>query len=133
MVDGDLAAQRAVDLREQRRRHVDVGDAAHVGARHPAAEVGDDAAAEAHDHVAASEVGFREPVPELDGAFEALAGLAGGQDAHERIDAGGAQPAHEHRPRRALDGLVGDDRDGGAVDQPGEAPSSSRVVTTWIW
>ena len=67
MVDGDLAAERAVDHRQQRRRQVHVRDTAHVDARDPAAEVGDHAAAEAEDDVAAAEGALGEPVPELDG------------------------------------------------------------------
>ena len=39
MVDADLAADRAVDLREQRRRHLDDGDAAQVRRRGEAGDV----------------------------------------------------------------------------------------------
>ena len=46
VVHADLAADRAVHLREQRRRHVDERDAAQVGRRREAGHVADDAAAE---------------------------------------------------------------------------------------
>ena len=49
MVDADLAADGAVDLREQRRRHVDERDAAQVGGRGESGHVADDAAADGDD------------------------------------------------------------------------------------
>jgi hypothetical protein len=49
MVDRGLAAHRRVDLREQRRRHLDERHAALVGRGGEAGEVADHAAAERHD------------------------------------------------------------------------------------
>ena len=49
VVDADLAADRAVDLRQQRRRHLDDRDAAQVGRRGEAGDVADDAAADGDD------------------------------------------------------------------------------------
>ena len=49
VVDADLAADRAVHLRQQRRRHVHERDAAQVGRRGEAGHVADDAAAEGDD------------------------------------------------------------------------------------
>ena len=46
VVDADLAADRAVDLRQQRRRHLDDRDAAQIGRRREAGDVADDAAAD---------------------------------------------------------------------------------------
>jgi hypothetical protein len=48
-VHGGLATDRGVDHREQRRRHLDVGNAAQVGRRHEARHVAHDAAAQ-RDH-----------------------------------------------------------------------------------
>ena len=46
VVDADLAADRAVDLREQGRRHMRERDATEVGGSGEAGHVADDAAAE---------------------------------------------------------------------------------------
>ena len=46
VVDADLAADRAVHLRQQRRRHVHEGDAAQEARRGKAGRVADDAAAD---------------------------------------------------------------------------------------
>ena len=49
MVDADLAADRAVHLRQQRRRHLHDRDAAQVGGRGEPGDVADHAAAEGDD------------------------------------------------------------------------------------
>jgi hypothetical protein len=61
VVDAELAAERAVDHRQQRRRDVDVPHAAHVAARDPAAEIAHDAAADIDDHIAPRDRGLGEP------------------------------------------------------------------------
>jgi hypothetical protein len=121
VVDRDLAAEGAVDLREQRRRDVDVGDAAHVAAGHPSTEVGDDAAAEGEHHVAPREVRAGQPVPERDRLVEALAPLARGNAAHERVDPRALQPAHKRGAVELAHRLVRDDRDRDAVEHRAEA------------
>ena len=134
VVDGDLAAERAVDLREQRRRQVHVRDPAHVRARDPAAEVGDHAAAEREDHVAARERAAREPAPQPDRLLEALARLAGRDRADEHVAAELAQPADQARREQRLDDLVGDDRDAAALHERREplaaSPPGERVMWT---
>ena len=50
VIDADLAADRAVDLRHQRRRHLHEAHAAQVGRRGKADQVADDAAADRDDH-----------------------------------------------------------------------------------
>jgi hypothetical protein len=87
MVDRDLATERAVDHRQQRGRQVHVGHAAHVHGGDPAAEVGDHAAAEAEDHVAPAQRALSEPMPELDGRVQGLAGLARGDRVREHLQA----------------------------------------------
>ena len=78
MVDGDLAADARVHLREEARRQLDKGHAAHIGRRNEAREVTDHAAAECNDRRSAVK-------PQLDRAREeavclreALRGLACG-------------------------------------------------------
>ena len=53
VVDADLAADRAVHLRQQRRRHVHERDAAQEGRGGKARGVADDAAADGDDGAAA--------------------------------------------------------------------------------
>ena len=48
-VDGDFSADRAVDLRKNRRRHLEEGHASHVGSRRKSAKVARDAAREGDD------------------------------------------------------------------------------------
>ena len=60
VVDADLAADRAVHLRQQRRRHVREGDAAEIGRRCKASGVADDAAADRDDRAAAISAGADE-------------------------------------------------------------------------
>ena len=60
MIDADLAADRAVHLRQQRRRHVHERDAAQVGGRRETGHVADDAAAERDERRRAIGVGANE-------------------------------------------------------------------------
>src|SRR5436190_1151997 len=69
----------------------------------------------------ARRVRAREPVPQRDRLGQALARLARRDAAHQRVDAGGPQPAHERPAVQRVHGLVGDDGDRGAVDQADEA------------
>jgi hypothetical protein len=52
VIDADLAADRAVHLRQQRRGHVDEGDAAEIGGRGKACGVTDNASADGDDGAA---------------------------------------------------------------------------------
>ena len=117
VIGRDLAAERAVDLGEQRGRHVHVRQAAHVGARHPAAEVAHHAPAEAHEDVPATERARREPVPEADGLLHALARLAGGDRRDVDVAAAVAEHLEHRRAVQRLHGLVGDHPDRGVADQ----------------
>ena len=77
-VDAGLAADRTVDLREQRRRDLNEANAATQDAGGKAGKIADDAAAERHDEVAAFETQFQQPLRqrcEIAKAFRRLAGL----------------------------------------------------------
>jgi hypothetical protein len=79
MVDRRLAADRRVHLREQRRRHLQVRDAALVDRGREAGEVADDAAAERDQHGAAIGAQLQEPRHEVAQRVEALVRLAVGE------------------------------------------------------
>ena len=49
MVDADLAADRAVDLRQERRRHHDQGKSASVSRGDETGQIADDSAAQGDD------------------------------------------------------------------------------------
>ncbi len=110
MVRGYLASHRPIHLGEQRRRQVDVLQAAHVRAGDPAAEVVDHAAAKRHDEVSPADVRGGQPVPQLERPRRALAGLAWRKPVElirdlrliERFPQGGAV--------EVVDAGVGDDR-----------------------
>ena len=80
MVDADLAADRAVDLREQRRRHVDERDAAQVGRRREAGHVADHAAAEGDHRRRAVGAGADQRVVDAGDGRELLEPLAVGHE-----------------------------------------------------
>ena len=58
MIHADFAADGAVDLRQQRRRHVHDVDPAQVGRRGKASDIADDAASEADQGRAAVDLLF---------------------------------------------------------------------------
>ena len=115
-VDAGLAADRRVDLRHQRGRHLHEVDAAQVRRRGEAGDVADDAATQRDHHRAALEARLDQAVVDERDPGEVLVLLAVGDlDGHGR-EAG----ALERRPHalavEALDARVGDDR--GALAEP---------------
>ena len=126
-VDPGLAADRAVDLGEQRRRHLHEADAAAQDRGGEAGEVADDAAAEGEDEVVAVDLRGDQP---LDGALEpgpALGGLAGRQHERRRLDPGVARgppraPAGA-APRRVASVTIASRgrRSSGAISAPARA------------
>ena len=82
MIDGRLAADRGVDLREQRRRHLHVVDAALVAGRGESGHVADDAAAQRDDRGVAIHALRDQRIEDARHAFERLVLLAVGQ--HQR-------------------------------------------------
>ena len=80
MVDADLAADRAVHLRQQRRRHVHERDAAQVGRRGEARHVADDAAAERDERRRAIGVRADQRVVDARDGRELLVALAVGDE-----------------------------------------------------
>ena len=87
MVHGRLAADRRVDLREQRRRHLHEIDAALVARGHVTGEVADDAAAERDEAAVAMEARVDEAIDDGREGRQRLVPLAVGKD--HGIDARG--------------------------------------------
>jgi len=83
VVDGHLAADARVDLRQKARRQLHERHAAHVRRRDEAREVADDAAAEREDRRLAVEAELDGPRVELLGDSEALGALPC-RDRHDR-------------------------------------------------
>ena len=108
MIDAHLAADRAVDLSEQCRRHVDQRDAAQVSGRDEAGHVSDDAAPHRDDGCAA--IGF-----ELDQRF---VGAGSGRELFVLLTVG-----KEDRV-----GLGQRSRDGPAVQLPDERARDDEVT-----
>ncbi len=105
MIDAGLAADRRVDLREQRRRHLDDADAAHVDRRGEAREVADHAAAERDHHALAVRAVLDQRIEDARHAVPALGALAVRQPDQRRArDRPAARRARRHRtaarPRR---------------------------------
>ena len=103
MVDAGLAADRGVDLREQRRRHLHEVDAALVAGGGEAGHVADDAAAERDDAGVAVEAGGDQRVEDARDVAERLVLLAVGQRAASctRVP---ARPAASARRYSGADG-----------------------------
>ena len=79
-VDAGLAADRGVDLREERGRNLDVADAAHVDGGEEAGDVADDAATEGEEERVAVGAGGGELLGEGFDAAQALVRFAAGQE-----------------------------------------------------
>ena len=85
VVDADLAADRAVHLREQRRRHVGERDAAQEGGGREPGRVADHAAADGDDRAAAIGAGADQRLVDARDRLQVLEALAVGQQ--DRLDA----------------------------------------------
>ena len=98
-IDAGLAADRGIDHRDQRRRHVRVRNAAHVGGRSESEEIAGNAAADAeHDGRERSAPGREQRVEHALDGREALAPLARARSAKT---SSAADPAGRDR-RRAI-------------------------------
>ncbi len=109
VIDRRLAADRAVDLGQQRRRDLDEVDAAHIDGAGKAGQVADDAAAQGQHHVLAVESVFKQGVEHELEAVIGFAFLAGGHD--HRVDAVAGR-FESHAQRRLVQRCyvaVGDD------------------------
>ncbi len=80
MIDADLAADRAVDLREQRRRDLHHRHAAQVGRRREAGDVADDAAADGDDRRRAIGAGADQRVVDAADGGQVLEAFAVGNE-----------------------------------------------------
>ena len=110
-VHAGLAADGRIDHRQKRRRHLDAGDAAHVGRRGEAGEVADDTAAERDDEVGARHPQRGESAHELDVGVERLRALSGGKDDAFDAKARLFEPPHSHVTVESVDVGIGDERD----------------------
>ena len=104
MVDADLAANRAVHLRQQRRRHVGQRDAAKISRRGEAGRVAEDAAADGDDAGAAIGAVLDERIVDAGDGLQVLVSLAVGNEhdlgvAERLLDGPAVQLPH----RRARD------------------------------
>ena len=115
-VDAGLAADRAVDLRQQGRRDLHEIDAAQQCRGGKPGEVADDAAAERHQHRAALDADRQNVLGEPPEMREVLGFLAGRQQHRLVRDPGCGEAVPERREVMAGDILVGDD-DGLAAAQ----------------
>ena len=129
-VEGGLAADRAVDLRQEGRRDLHEIDAAQQGRRGEPGDVADHPAAQCHQHRAAFDAAGQDIVDQPAEMGEILGPLARRQ--HDRVlrDAVLGEAGAERRQVMARDILVGDDdglapaqqrrhQGAGARDQPG--------------
>ena len=112
MVDADFSADRRVDLRQQRRRHVDQRDAAQIRGRGEPGHVADHAAAEREQRRGAIGVGANQRLVDARDILQVLEALAVG-DEDRLAEAGFRQPRSmqppderardDEPPRRRLD------------------------------
>ncbi len=110
-IDGGLAADRRIDLRQQCRRHLHVIDAATHDRRGEAGEIADDAAAERDNKIAALDAFGDQRLADPFEAVKALRTLADRNDHAARRDAGRGQRGFGGAEMVARDFFVGDDRD----------------------
>ena len=135
-VDPGLAADRAVDLGEQRRRDLHEADAAAQHGRGEAGEVADDPAAEGDDEVVAADLLGDQPLDRLLEPGPALGRLPGLELEHRRGDAGfgQARPAAPAgaapRPGASVRTATRGRRSSGAISAPARAssPGPMRIV-----
>ena len=80
MIDADLAADRAVHLRQQRRRHVGQRDAAEISRRGKACRVAEDAAADGDDAGAPIGALLDEGIVDAGDGLQMLVSLAVGNE-----------------------------------------------------
>ena len=109
-IDRGLAADRAVDLRQQRRRDLDERAPPAKDRGGEPGQIADDAAAERNHRIAALDPARKQC---LDDGFEGapvLLPLAGRDDQRRRGQSGGSERSGQRRQMEAGDGRIGDDR-----------------------
>ena len=120
-VDGGLAADRGIDLRQQRGRHLHVIEPAPHHRRGESGEIADDAAAERDDEIAALDARGDDGLADLFEDRKAFRPLAGRDDDAVALHAGLFKGRLGGRQNVARDVLVGDDESLGAGPQRGDA------------
>ena len=132
VVDADLAADGAVDLGDDRRRHLHDAQAAQERGRGEAGEIADHAAADDHDDGLAVDAGVEQRVVDAGDGAQVLGALAVGDqdDRHPRqarLDArpdGGPDPRTRHHDRAIRPGQAGQR----AAQAGGEAAADANGV-----
>ncbi len=120
-VDGGLAADRGVHLRQQCGRHLDIIEAAPHHGRGESGEIADDAAAERDDKIAALDARGDDGLANLFEDRKAFRAFAGRDDDAIALHAGLFKGRFGGRQDVARDVLVGDDEGLGAGPQRGDA------------
>ena len=110
VVDGGLAADRRIDLRQERRRHLDDGHATQQRRSREAREIADHAAPQRHDDGAPIEAGLEEAIVDDGKPREILVLFAVRQRHDDRLEVRIAQRPHERFAPQRLDALAGHDR-----------------------
>ena len=101
VIDAGLPADRAVDLREQGRRHVHDRDAAQVRRRGEADEIADHAAADRDDHRRAIRLGLDQRIEQPRDGIEVLVALAVFDEDRRPVGADLPEQRARENPRRA--------------------------------
>jgi hypothetical protein len=108
-VDARLAADRRIDLGEQRRRHLHEAHPAPDDRRREAREVAHDPPAQRHHEIAALDPRAQDRVADFGQAGIALRGLAWGHGDHRRAQALGLERTGQRLPVKPAHGSIGHD------------------------
>ena len=119
-VDRRLAADGAVDLGEERRRHLDESEAPEHQARRQPGDVADHPAAQRNHDRRPFGPGFENLLDQPLELRKALGRLAVGQDEAAMAETGGIERRLQPPQMQAGDGLVGDDEQRRRAREPGE-------------
>ena len=125
MVDRGLAADRRVDLRKQRRRHLNERHAAHVAGRGEPGDVTDDAAAEREQNGLAITACREQGVEDCIQRGPILVRFAVRQFDHQHARVSGTKRGLQTRCVERRDGRVGHDR---GTCGGGQAVKAFRIV-----
>ena len=130
MVDPDLAADRAVDLGEQSRRHHDQGKPASERGRDKAGEVADHAASQGDDQRVAIGLATYQFIVQPRRLAERLGRLTRGNDRDRRLDPDLDKPAWYGAGRAQVRQMrIGDDQGGPA--RPTTPGPVERLTDEW--
>ncbi len=134
MVDADLSADRAVDVGQERRGHLDEGDAAGVGGGREAGRVSHDAAPHGHDDGTPVGLDFDQRVVQAGDNGQRLRLLARLQIDPPRLPAGPAQTFGRDLGVRPRNMAVADDqcfpRGRGGLSPTPRPPGAERISPT---